>query len=126
MYLLYYTYYIDRPVPQAQPQASPKSKYTSSRSPEELKEILDDISYDNVKPIGKSKQSKIQSADNSSRRLAEKESIDDAWSPTPYAAFKLLVSSRFAAALWTTISDCDETYNYWEPVKITVSLQFHP
>ena len=41
----------------------------------------------------------------------------DVWSPTPYAAFKLLISAKFAAALWTTISDCDETYNFWEPVR---------
>jgi hypothetical protein len=43
---------------------------------------------------------------------------DTHWSPTPYSAFKLFISARFAAALWTTISDCDETYNYWEPVSL--------
>lgn len=49
---------------------------------------------------------------------------DPYWSPTPYSAFKLLISVRFAAGLWTTISDCDETYNYWEPVIVVVSFTY--
>ena len=28
----------------------------------------------------------------------------------------LLVAARAIAAVLSTISDCDETYNYWEPV----------
>lgn len=47
---------------------------------------------------------------------------DPYWSPTPYSAFKLLISARFAAGLWTTISDCDETYNYWEPVRVELII----
>lgn len=31
-------------------------------------------------------------------------------------AFKALLSARFCAAIWSHISDCDETYNYWEPM----------
>lgn len=31
-------------------------------------------------------------------------------------AFKALLSARFCAAIWSHISDCDETYNYWEPL----------
>lgn len=42
---------------------------------------------------------------------------DEAWTPGSYAAFKILMSARLCAALWTGISDCDETYNYWEPVS---------
>jgi len=38
------------------------------------------------------------------------------WSPTPYTAFKVLLSARLCAAIWSGISDCDETYNYWEPI----------
>ncbi|XP_029037684.1 alpha-1,2-mannosyltransferase ALG9 [Osmia bicornis bicornis] len=30
-------------------------------------------------------------------------------------AFKLLLSARFCSAIWSHITDCDETYNYWEP-----------
>ncbi|CAI9737087.1 alpha-1,2-mannosyltransferase ALG9-like [Octopus vulgaris] len=40
---------------------------------------------------------------------------DEPWTPGSYAAFKILMSARLCAALWTGISDCDETYNYWEP-----------
>lgn len=34
-------------------------------------------------------------------------------------AFKLLLSARFCSAIWSHITDCDETYNYWEPVRTT-------
>lgn len=37
------------------------------------------------------------------------------WMPGGYAAFKLLMSARLCAAFWSSISDCDETFNYWEP-----------
>lgn len=37
------------------------------------------------------------------------------WTPTGYTSFKVLLSARLCAAVWTNISDCDETYNYWEP-----------
>ncbi|KAK0171720.1 hypothetical protein PV328_005138 [Microctonus aethiopoides] len=30
-------------------------------------------------------------------------------------ALKLLLSARFCSAIWSYISDCDETFNYWEP-----------
>ncbi|XP_012252677.2 alpha-1,2-mannosyltransferase ALG9 isoform X2 [Athalia rosae] len=30
-------------------------------------------------------------------------------------AFKLLLSARFCSAIWSHITDCDETFNYWEP-----------
>ena len=41
--------------------------------------------------------------------------IDSVWSPTVGTAFKLLMSARLCAALWSVIADCDETFNYWEP-----------
>lgn len=31
-------------------------------------------------------------------------------------AFKALLSARSCAAIWSHITDCDETYNYWEPL----------
>ncbi|XP_042199845.1 alpha-1,2-mannosyltransferase ALG9 [Callorhinchus milii] len=37
------------------------------------------------------------------------------WAPESSTAFKCLISARFCAALLSNISDCDETYNYWEP-----------
>uniref|UniRef100_A0A1Y1MX13 Mannosyltransferase n=2 Tax=Photinus pyralis TaxID=7054 RepID=A0A1Y1MX13_PHOPY len=35
-------------------------------------------------------------------------------------AFKALLSARFCSAIWSHISDCDETYNYWEPTHYLV------
>ncbi|ESN96300.1 hypothetical protein HELRODRAFT_68493, partial [Helobdella robusta] len=37
------------------------------------------------------------------------------WSPSLHTAFKVLLSARLSSAIWSNISDCDETYNYWEP-----------
>ncbi|XP_028401447.1 alpha-1,2-mannosyltransferase ALG9-like [Dendronephthya gigantea] len=37
------------------------------------------------------------------------------WAPKPSTAFMTLLSARYCSALWSNISDCDETYNYWEP-----------
>ncbi|XP_041357490.1 alpha-1,2-mannosyltransferase ALG9-like isoform X2 [Gigantopelta aegis] len=33
-----------------------------------------------------------------------------------YTAFKILMSARLCAAWWNIITDCDEVYNYWEPM----------
>jgi alpha-1,2-mannosyltransferase len=38
--------------------------------------------------------------------------------PSYDTAFKLLLSARFCSAVWSHITDCDETYNYWEPVSL--------
>ncbi|XP_063235032.1 alpha-1,2-mannosyltransferase ALG9 [Bacillus rossius redtenbacheri] len=35
--------------------------------------------------------------------------------PGGETAFKALLSARFCAAIWSHITDCDETFNYWEP-----------
>jgi alpha-1,2-mannosyltransferase len=37
--------------------------------------------------------------------------------PSNDTAFKALLSARFCAAVWSHITDCDETYNFWEPVR---------
>lgn len=37
------------------------------------------------------------------------------WAPGVYTALKALLSARLCSAVWCIISDCDETYNYWEP-----------
>lgn len=37
--------------------------------------------------------------------------------PSSDTAFKALLSARFCAAVWSHITDCDEAYNYWEPVS---------
>lgn len=36
--------------------------------------------------------------------------------PGGETAFKALLSARFCAAIWSHVTDCDETYNYWEPM----------
>ncbi|KAL1140575.1 hypothetical protein AAG570_000505, partial [Ranatra chinensis] len=45
--------------------------------------------------------------------------------PTGYTAFKVLLSARIVAAIWSHISDCDETFNYWEPVCYLIYYQHY-
>ena len=35
--------------------------------------------------------------------------------PSAFTAWKALFIVRLSAAFWSVISDCDETYNYWDP-----------
>ncbi|GAA6031709.1 hypothetical protein JCM8097_001946 [Rhodosporidiobolus ruineniae] len=42
------------------------------------------------------------------------------WNPSLLVAFRLLILIRFCAAMYTTSSDCDEVYNYWEPLHYLV------
>ncbi|KAI1287314.1 Alpha-1,2-mannosyltransferase ALG9 [Halotydeus destructor] len=37
------------------------------------------------------------------------------WTLPSVTAFKILLSARLCSAIWSNISDCDETFNYWEP-----------
>ena len=36
--------------------------------------------------------------------------------------FPSLLAVRLFSAFYTNISDCDETYNYWEPVRTPHAL----
>ena len=45
----------------------------------------------------------------------EASSDSEPWTPAPHTALKLLLAARLSAAIWSGISDCDETFNYWEP-----------
>lgn len=38
------------------------------------------------------------------------------WCPRSYTCFKILLIVRLSSAFWSHIGDCDETYNYWEPL----------
>lgn len=38
--------------------------------------------------------------------------------PGALLAFQLLLFARIVAALTVHITDCDETFNYWEPVSL--------
>lgn len=40
--------------------------------------------------------------------------------PKADLAFKAFLSARICAALWAHIADCDETFNYWEPLHYLV------
>ncbi|KAI5943220.1 Alpha-1,2-mannosyltransferase ALG9 [Manis javanica] len=42
------------------------------------------------------------------------------WAPEGSTAFKCLLSARLCAALLSNISDCDETFNYWEPTHYLI------
>lgn len=38
------------------------------------------------------------------------------WTPEFRTTVKLILSARLCSVVWSYISDCDETYNYWEPL----------
>ncbi|KAK9696634.1 Alg9-like mannosyltransferase family [Popillia japonica] len=40
--------------------------------------------------------------------------------PNGDTAFKSILSARFCSAIWLHITDCDETFNYWEPTHYLV------
>ncbi|GAA5935989.1 dolichyl-P-Man:Man(6)GlcNAc(2)-PP-dolichol alpha-1,2-mannosyltransferase [Sporobolomyces koalae] len=42
------------------------------------------------------------------------------WNPTTLTAFRLILLIRFCAAMYTSISDCDEVFNYWDPLHYLV------
>eukprot|EP01138_Halocafeteria_seosinensis_P012776 gb/GECG01013052.1/.p1 GENE.gb/GECG01013052.1/~~gb/GECG01013052.1/.p1 ORF type:complete len:665 (+),score=42.18 gb/GECG01013052.1/:1-1995(+) len=44
------------------------------------------------------------------------ESEDDMWCPSFHTALKLSFAVRCVGALWSILMDCDETFNFWEPV----------
>uniref|UniRef100_A0A0R3S1U5 Mannosyltransferase n=1 Tax=Elaeophora elaphi TaxID=1147741 RepID=A0A0R3S1U5_9BILA len=44
--------------------------------------------------------------------------MDLEWQPSVSAVFKIIFSFRISAAMWSIISDCDEVYNYWEPLHL--------
>lgn len=40
--------------------------------------------------------------------------------PAVDIAFKAFLSARFCSAVWSFITDCDETFNYWEPLHYII------
>ncbi|KAK6015933.1 hypothetical protein OSTOST_18592, partial [Ostertagia ostertagi] len=55
-----------------------------------------------------------------------RDDLDFDWEPSGNAVLKLLFSLRLSAALWSNISDCDEVYNYWEPLPFALVWQGAP
>ena len=45
-------------------------------------------------------------------------SVSGAWAPSPSVAFRGILVARLMSVFFMHISDCDETFNYWEPVSI--------
>ncbi|KWU46612.1 glycosyltransferase family 22 protein [Rhodotorula sp. JG-1b] len=43
------------------------------------------------------------------------------WQPSLLVAFRFIILIRFCAAMYTAIGDCDEVYNYWEPLHYLVN-----
>ncbi|KAN0064966.1 mannosyltransferase [Thecaphora frezii] len=43
-----------------------------------------------------------------------------AWSPAFNAAARFLLIIRVASAMYSVINDCDEAYNYWEPLHLLI------
>ncbi|XP_057301339.1 alpha-1,2-mannosyltransferase ALG9-like [Hydractinia symbiolongicarpus] len=57
-----------------------------------------------------------QSRSNLDSKLHNNKSYDElCWCPRASVVFNVLLSARISAAFLSNISDCDETYNYWEP-----------
>ena len=43
-------------------------------------------------------------------------SSSEPWCPSMKLSLKLFLTVRLSAAVWSTVADCDETFNYWEPM----------
>ncbi|KAM0753298.1 glycosyltransferase family 22 protein [Meredithblackwellia eburnea MCA 4105] len=42
--------------------------------------------------------------------------VKPGWSPSFLVVFRLIILVRFFAGMYSNISDCDEVFNYWEPL----------
>ncbi|CAL1289019.1 unnamed protein product [Larinioides sclopetarius] len=62
------------------------------------------------------KEMKTSSLEPSSVNVNTDSKVNFPWTPSVYTAIKILLSARLCAAVWSNISDCDEVYNYWEPM----------
>uniref|UniRef100_A0A8R1XKE2 Mannosyltransferase n=1 Tax=Onchocerca volvulus TaxID=6282 RepID=A0A8R1XKE2_ONCVO len=56
--------------------------------------------------------------DSFSKLYIPGEQMDLEWCPSVATVFKIIFSFRISAAMWSVISDCDEVYNYWEPLHL--------
>ena len=48
--------------------------------------------------------------------IRSESSSSEPWCPSTKLALKLFLTVRLSAAVWSTVADCDETFNYWEPM----------
>ena len=49
--------------------------------------------------------------------MASTSAVSGAWAPSPSVAFRGILVARLMSVFFMHISDCDETFNYWEPVR---------
>jgi len=67
---------------------------------------------------------KVERTESSLKTEGYSEEDDSMWSPNIQTTFKCLASARLCAAVWNNIQDCDETFNYWEPVLFINFLKY--
>ncbi|CAI2342518.1 unnamed protein product [Caenorhabditis sp. 36 PRJEB53466] len=67
---------------------------------------------DNLLPLEKKEAPKVEKL----YQIGNQVDLD--WQPSFSAVVKMLLSIRIASALWGIINDCDEVYNYWEPLHM--------
>ena len=53
-------------------------------------------------------------------RFSKQALLNRCWHPKPSVVFNVLLSARITSAFLSNISDCDETFNYWEPVSCSI------
>ena len=54
---------------------------------------------------------------NSASLTRSESSSSEPWCPSMKDSLKLFLTVHcLSAAFWSTVSDCDETFNYWEPM----------
>ena len=82
----------------------PRQRGQGGRSLKDLKREL------NVKTVSEKDRLHVKIGPNTSNNIGF-----EPWTPAPHAALKILISVRLGSGVWSAISDCDETYNYWEP-----------
>lgn len=96
-----------------------KSGKTAWKSPErlELVRVLGEgIPNNQFKLINLLFQSKIFNSFYRNSSSSQNVPVRPPIYPSADVAFKVLLSARICASIWSNISDCDETFNYWEPL----------
>lgn len=66
----------------------------------------------------------FHSPSSQKRLIANNETKGKIWMPQFRSCFRLLLMVRMISALYSTITDCDETYNYWEPLHLLTHSPF--
>uniref|UniRef100_T1GP40 Uncharacterized protein n=1 Tax=Megaselia scalaris TaxID=36166 RepID=T1GP40_MEGSC len=93
----------------------------------ELKKILENLfggkykNRDKNPEISRKALKKVAKEAKEARAAKEKAPVSsDKAIPQVDTAFKTFISARFCSAIWAYISDCDETFNYWEPLHYVI------